>query len=504
MTVSPSLFLECRSSRHRVPRERDADLVLLTSLRAVEPREEPRNPVDIVVVLDHSYSMLEGGKLELCKKTLAFMCREILGADDRLGLVVFDSDVQVVYPCEKMTEANKERFLAKLKAVQVGSHTNLSAGVFQGLDVLKAVDSRSEVSALLVLSDGEITSGITDRQKLRRMVTNMVASFQTSSKPTVHCFGYGATYDPILTDLAQDNAGMFYHVGDVEQVPLAFADTLGGLLHMAAQNVRVRIEVVGNGAKLVRSPLLKGPAIEPVSETVWNLKVRDIYIGERKDLLVEIHLSKTDVEVAGGNVQVNVQMQYMDLIQEKQNTLQTSIVISRVKESEIVDSDIVTDVEIERQMIRLGIANALEEARVTAEQGNSSASVAKIDSQVAEVDRAMKRMQLDETRDPMLKDLMSDLRNARNILSASSSASPVQQSSAFRVMQSVAWSHANQRTNTVNDMLEQVRGLSDAVLSTQALGGEAASDVPTSTFSYNTASKQRMLFKTKAAFGMDQ
>jgi len=164
MTIVEALSLTTRVNVATAPEAFESEVILLASLRAVgNVGDDKRNPVDIVVVLDVSASMKESNKLELCKESLAFLCKEGLKEGDRLGLVTFDSEVKLVFPCEPMNEINKANFLTKLKSLKVGDHTNLSGGLFEGLTALQNIHS-SNVSAVLLFSDGEMTSGVTDRQ----------------------------------------------------------------------------------------------------------------------------------------------------------------------------------------------------------------------------------------------------------------------------------------------------------------------------------------------------
>jgi len=201
----------------------------MVSVQATPHEAMPeRKGIQCVIVLDCSASMADMHKLELCKRTIAFLCKEILSEQDSLGLVVFDSEPKVVFPCEPMNYVNKSKLLTELNKVKPGDHTNLSGGLFQGLDCLRNLPCSEEtVSAVLLLSDGEATSGITDRAKLVRMANNVVESFG-GGKPILHAFGYGATFDPVLEQLATITQGTFYHVANVEDVPLAFSDSMGG------------------------------------------------------------------------------------------------------------------------------------------------------------------------------------------------------------------------------------------------------------------------------------
>lgn len=56
----------------------------------------------------------------------------------------------------------------------------------------------------------------------------------------VHTFGYGADHSPdMLQQIAAAGCGTYYYIKSEEDIPKAFADAIGGLLSVAAQNVSV-------------------------------------------------------------------------------------------------------------------------------------------------------------------------------------------------------------------------------------------------------------------------
>lgn len=48
-----------------------------------------RLPIDLVCVIDRSYSMV-GEKIELVKKTLLYIIEDLLDEEDRISLIQFD------------------------------------------------------------------------------------------------------------------------------------------------------------------------------------------------------------------------------------------------------------------------------------------------------------------------------------------------------------------------------------------------------------------------------
>ena len=512
MVVGDSLSVTCRSNHATVPRSIASDVVLLTSIQAVaENPELVRNPVSLVVVLDRSFSMATGNKFELCKKTLNFLCREVLTENDRLGLVVFDSDVKIVFPCELMNTANQQKFLNEVSKLAVGDHTNLSAGLFKGLDMLKSLNT-TEVSAVMLLSDGEMTSGITDRAKVLRMTSNFLQTF--TNKPTIHSYGYGDTYDEVLKDLAEKSGGTFYHVENLERIPLAFADTLGGLLHVAAQNVVITAEIVSGAAEFSTDYTLtkcgNGP-VERVSNRLCRLRMVDIYMGERKDILLKI--------LVGGDIEskpiiCNVSVQYIDVIKEMPVTLSSQAIVGRRADaplSTLREED--EDVEVRRHKIRVEAANSLDTARIIAERGEITASRMEIERTLIRTTKAMEEMKLDvDGNDDMMVNIMGDLQNAKVMLQTTeeSRAKYLPKASAV-AMSNTSWSHSQQRSNNTCEeqcfMRASTLGAAPPPVapSTFAAAAPTAARAPVKAAflrsPYQVSSQVNMISKAKSSFG---
>jgi hypothetical protein len=57
------------------------------------------------------------------------------------------------------------------------------------------------------------------------------------------CDGTNGTREKCFLGLWQNFLGMFYYVESAEKIALAFADSLGGLLSVVAQNLELTLEV---------------------------------------------------------------------------------------------------------------------------------------------------------------------------------------------------------------------------------------------------------------------
>ena len=100
-----------------------------------------RAPVDIVVALDVSGSM-RVEKLDLCKKTMALLIRE-LHHDDRFCLISFSDDAKVEVPMLKVTDEQKLSAVRAIEQMQVRGRTNIACAISLAAEVANGVKVRT-------------------------------------------------------------------------------------------------------------------------------------------------------------------------------------------------------------------------------------------------------------------------------------------------------------------------------------------------------------------------
>eukprot|EP01099_Mayorella_cantabrigiensis_P003798 TRINITY_DN2855_c0_g1_i1.p1 TRINITY_DN2855_c0_g1~~TRINITY_DN2855_c0_g1_i1.p1 ORF type:complete len:463 (-),score=166.75 TRINITY_DN2855_c0_g1_i1:171-1400(-) len=99
-----------------------------------ENLETQRAPLDLVAVLDQSGSM-SGDKIEMVKNSMMFAISQ-LKTDDRLAIVLFETEVQVLFELKFMDAKNKQEATDLIKLISTKNMTALAGGLFQGLDLL--------------------------------------------------------------------------------------------------------------------------------------------------------------------------------------------------------------------------------------------------------------------------------------------------------------------------------------------------------------------------------
>ncbi len=194
-------------------------------------------PVAFVAVIDRSGSM-EGAPLAAAKNAVRGVVRN-LRRGDLFGLVVFDTEAQVLVPLAA------ERDVAALNriidGIQAGSSTNLAGGWCLGRDLLADAPAASP-RKLLLLTDGQLNAGVTEPA----LVTQMAEVALEKHRIRTSCLGFGAGYNEDLLDaVAKATGGALHDANQPDQLPEVFRKELDGLQSVLVQNLRLRARSCG-------------------------------------------------------------------------------------------------------------------------------------------------------------------------------------------------------------------------------------------------------------------
>ena len=253
--------------------EQHDSVTLMLELGAPASDEGPRAPATVQIVLDRSGSM-SGDRLEVAKQAIDSLITRLAPAD-RLGVVAFDDEVDVVVPAGPL--ANKDAARVQVAALQPGGTTNLSGGVLRGLQEARRV-AKDDPATLIVLSDGHANVGETDPDRLAS-----VSAKARQHRITTSTVGVGLDYDERLLDgLAHGGAGNAHFAEEADTAGACLAQEVDGLLSVTAQ----------------AASLLVKPTAGVQGVTVWNdlpghatddgimLEIGDLYGGEERKLVL--------------------------------------------------------------------------------------------------------------------------------------------------------------------------------------------------------------------------
>jgi len=269
----------------------DGDIVGMVSMDTTSTSfsEEDRAALNLVCVIDTSYSMRDG-KLELVKATLDFVT-EHLASKDKMSVVHFGSEADVVFDLVEMNSRNKELAKRRIHAMRYDGCTNLSGGLLLGLNVVsRDIESRGTEEnsgySVLVFTDGEANRGITEIPRLTEAIAAMLENGSHPIKPhtNILTFGFGVEHDTkMLSEISGITSnGAYYYIEDQDSIGPQFAECLGGLLSLTSQNTTLRIK--------------SGSDLGYTVPKVWNAKkssvggeyvipVGDLYYGQQRNIV---------------------------------------------------------------------------------------------------------------------------------------------------------------------------------------------------------------------------
>jgi Mg-chelatase subunit ChlD len=331
-------------------------MLSITAPKTVAKDEpETRAPVDIVCVIDKSGSM-KGEKIELMKKTLLFMVEQLNGMD-RISLVLFDSSVDTALPLTAMDQDGKKKAKKIIQEVRVGTCTNLSGGLLEGLDVMKRRETTNEVSSLLLFTDGLANEGL---KKSSGIVTAARKKIEDIGKTiSVFTFGFGADHDAnMLRSISEIGNGLYYFLETTDAIPSTFSDCLGGLTSVSAQNIKLRIQTLENGVEIgtIHSTYNK-KEMDPKNNI--ELFIGDIYIEESKNIVFTIKLPQVPSPIQSQGL-LRATLNYFDVIQMTDKCIETQVFIKRVEQ---MPPNAIPNKILDKQRNRSYATKALESGR---------------------------------------------------------------------------------------------------------------------------------------------
>jgi len=234
-----------------------------------------RLALNVGVVLDRSGSM-SGRPLDYVKQAAKFLVEQV-GANDVISLTVFDDQVDVVFPSQRVT--NKDVLKQAVDSINTGGSTNLSGGLLRGYGEALKEYRPEQVNRVLLLTDGMANAGIVDPDMLEGKVGAMMRKGVSLS--TV---GVGLHFnEDLLIRLAEAGNGSYYYVREPDEIPSVFASELQGLLSVVAQNIGLEV----HGMSGCRATAVLG--YEPTfDDTGMSLTLPDMFHDEQKLLAIEV------------------------------------------------------------------------------------------------------------------------------------------------------------------------------------------------------------------------
>ena len=202
---------------------------------------QTRPPLNLALVIDRSGSMA-GRKLSYARKAARFLAGE-LTTRDRLAIVTFDGEVQVVVPSTPV--ADPLAFIAAINTIHSGGCTALFDGWLAGAMQVAEHLEPNALNRVLLLSDGQANEGLTNTAEIAAKVAGLTAKGISTS-----AFGLGDGFDEdLMGAMATSGDGTLAFIESPGQLPDLYASELQGLANTLGKRVSIGIRTK-QGAEL--------------------------------------------------------------------------------------------------------------------------------------------------------------------------------------------------------------------------------------------------------------
>ena len=170
-------------------------------------KEKSKPSLAMTLVIDKSGSM-SGVAIALARQA-AKASVELLGPQDQVGVIGFDSNPQIVSEMRPATESGT--IMAAIDSLAAGGGTDLFPAMVAGKDMLD--NTTAKIKHMIVLSDGQ--TGAADFESLTQAMTDAGVTVSTVA------LGEGAARE-LLAAIAELGRGRYYETVDPSTVPQIF------------------------------------------------------------------------------------------------------------------------------------------------------------------------------------------------------------------------------------------------------------------------------------------
>lgn len=213
-------------------------------------------PQDVVLVIDHSGSMQtsveakdsQGNQLEAgfsiqdivnhAAKTIA----KTLDENSRLSIIIFDSEIDILFNLKPMNEINQQMALTSINTISPRGQTNIYGAIEKAIELLDIRDDKSRNSAILMLTDG-IPNISPARGEVKTLEKLRIKKNFTAP---IYTFGFGYSLQrELLYDIAKCANGANGHIPDGGMIATVFCNFIATILTTVVMNLQLHILTPG-------------------------------------------------------------------------------------------------------------------------------------------------------------------------------------------------------------------------------------------------------------------
>ena len=265
------------------------------------PEGARRTPSDLSCVIDVSWSMsMEASvkaatgasesnglsMLDIAKHAVRTVI-QTLNEQDRLCIITFCRQGEIVLPLTQMDEAGKAKAEEVLEKMNFGSGTALWQGLYRSFEELYRNRAEDRLGHTMLLTDGETE----DAEQLLTYLKESHGRYGGRLPSTVSTFGFGYEIDSkLLVQLASACGGTYSFIPDAGFVGTIFVNCISNLLATCCADARLKVEPAAAVQQVLGGYEL----------AMGEIQLGSIQYGQSKDLVImadpEVPLPKVTLE----------------------------------------------------------------------------------------------------------------------------------------------------------------------------------------------------------------
>ena len=272
--------LICTADKQVIPFGQECTRILEIGVTApVMTDINVKPPLNLSLVIDRSGSM-QGEKLHFAKQAASHLI-DLLDESDRVGIVMYDSEIKVISPSRTMSAANKKLVKSELQRIASRGSTNLFDGWLKGCHLVAENEMQNSFNRTLLLSDGMANQGLTN---LDEIATHTSGLFQRGVSTS--CFGIGVNYNEhILEAMSNAGGGNFHFLEALSTIPIAFEREFEELINISLNNVDLELELPAG----CTCQLSGGwPGVQ--NGQVFTVSLGNLFSGRQQLIYLQLHL----------------------------------------------------------------------------------------------------------------------------------------------------------------------------------------------------------------------
>lgn len=333
--------------------------------------QSTRRPLNLSLVIDRSGSMA-GISLRYAIQAAQNLVAH-LTPEDFLSIVIYDDTPETIL--QPVQVQDKTAINSLLQRVQAAGCTNLSGGWLMGCDHVKSQQKPERLNRVLLLTDGQANVGITAPQILIN-----TAREKAEEGIITTTLGFGSYFnEDLLIGMANAAGGNFYFIQSPDDASDVFRIEMESLLSVAAQNLTVTIQP-DNEVKI--AGILNNYRSNFTGNTS-EVFLGDVYKVEVKPLALELNIPATP-QLGALNL-ATVAYKYQTVVDGSIQQFNQLIPITISVDSAEVASNVQPDVSVIKQVSKLRIAKAKDEAIALADQGDYSTASQKLRATIGDL-----------------------------------------------------------------------------------------------------------------------